>query len=1169
MLKSLSASFAAIILAAGGLHGQIVAALPGTMTGGSTVSGYTASTLSRLNTLTAGLNAFSVLAKPDGSKYYIIANSGSSTASNTVTVVDNAFTNPRPVGSFGSPATAAAITPNGTRLVVAAGALQVIDTSTDQPLGTGVSVGSLAYDVAISLDGSTAFVLSQSPTQGSILAAVDIPTLTVKSSINVAGAASGVAVGPNGLVYVSVTNQIIEANYVNPILTQTNTIPLNASPTRLTFTSDGQYAASTNQTPRTGAAVQLYNLSSHTVVSSVPNFNVTLDQIITSGSNSFIAFSQSAQALYSVIITTAGQLVINPLVITGLPSNSVTGFALSNEIGVNAGAVTNAHYLFVSTQAFVYKIDLNSTSVVGQVTSSFNVGAVSYAVPALVNASPSTLLTYGGLQPALSQGATSLPLVVRVLDPNGMPISGIAVNFSTSAGVLTAATATTGSSGFAQTSLVAPSAGGSVTVTATAASLTGSFTIQVAGVGGTTGGGTSGAISIVAGQGQLLGQGTSAINGSGSGSPLTVLVTKADGTPATGVPVTFSIIQGQLSFCGLCGIPTGVPGQTIVTTDTTGHASVTLIPPSLIDSSDGFDANAITASAPNTNTVTFYETTTGSINLTPNVYLLTPPAVSTLTGSAGSVLKGGIVVKVVSGTGIPIPNVSLILINTLDSTAAPVATCVDPTGVGVLSDSTGTITCDLMFSGQLGLGQVDGIVGYIHPIPVVNILVTQGLPAKVAIVGGNNQTGVPGQTLPLALLALVTDAFGNPLPNTPVSFAVSPAGGVKLTNVSSVTDNSGRASAQVTLGSTAGTPKVIVTAGTATATFNLTIAVPIAGISALSGSGQTAIVGMAFASPLVVQAVNTNNSPVAGISIAFAVTSGSATLSAASATTGSNGQASVNVTAGSAAGNIVVTASASGFSAQFTLVAKPVAPPSPTIAAIVNGASFQPGASPGSIMTITGTNIANSLSGILTPTGIVEGPLPTTLGGVAVTFNGIPAPIYSVSNINGAQQVTVQVPFELSPGQVNVTVSVQGGGSVTMPLTLAQFSPGVFFTTVNNQPIAIAIRADGSYVTPANPARQGENIIIFLTGLGPVKPAAVTGTQGQGQAVVAPMVTGLNNGGVPLISAVLTPNLVGVYAVTLMVPKPTQTGAVQPIGVIVYDANNTPFFAQSTYIPIQ
>ncbi len=65
------------------------------------------------------------------------------------------------------------------------------------------------------------------------------------------------------------------------------------------------------------------------------------------------------------------------------------------------------------------------------------------------------------------------------------------------------------------------------------------------------------------------------------------------------------------------------------------------------------------------------------------------------------------------------------------------------------------------------------------------------------------------------------------------------------------------------------------------------------------------------------------------------------------------------------------------------------------------------------------------------------------------------------------------------------------------------------------------------------------------------------------------MIVGLNNGGVPLISAVYGPGLIGIYVVTIQVPANTQTGAYQPIGIIGVDSANNLYFAQPTYIPIQ
>ncbi len=67
----------------------------------------------------------------------------------------------------------------------------------------------------------------------------------------------------------------------------------------------------------------------------------------------------------------------------------------------------------------------------------------------------------------------------------------------------------------------------------------------------------------------------------------------------------------------------------------------------------------------------------------------------------------------------------------------------------------------------------------------------------------------------------------------------------------------------------------------------------------------------------------------------------------------------------------------------------------------------------------------------MTPNSML-GPLPFTLAGDSVKFNNISAPIFSVSNVNGVQQITVQVPFELTGStSASVTITVAGGGSAT------------------------------------------------------------------------------------------------------------------------------------------
>ena len=148
--------------------------------------------------------------------------------------------------------------------------------------------------------------------------------------------------------------------------------------------------------------------------------------------------------------------------------------------------------------------------------------------------------------------------------------------------------------------------------------------------------------------------------------------------------------------------------------------------------------------------------------------------------------------------------------------------------------------------------------------------------------------------------------------------------------------------------------------------------------------------------------------------------------------------------------------------------------------------------------------------------------------------------------------MTVQVPFEVPPGSaVDLTLTLADGESTTVKVPVKPFAPGVFTTVFNKKIYPVALRSDGTQVSPTNPAQLGENITVFVTGLGQVSPAAADGVPGvAGQSIVNRLIVGLNNGGVPLISADYVPGSVGVYSITLQVPADTKTGPYQPLGVV-------------------
>jgi uncharacterized protein (TIGR03437 family) len=1165
---------------------QNLLVLPGSGINSPNVSVYSAQPFTPGANYVAGNASFAVFAKPDGSKYYTVASAGAQ----TVTVTDGNFGNPRSLGNVGTQATAAALTPDGTKLFVAAGTLQVFDTASDTNVGTispGSSVG--IFDVAMGLDGAKAFTLGTLASGGSQLNSVDIAGNRIFGTLPIPGQATGVAVGPDGMVYVSTQNRIFQIDPNTLTVTPAGTIQLNARPGRPVFTPDGKYLVAVNQTPVTGYIAVFVDLSTLSIAGTITNqfsggnqlTNITLDQLLVVNASTLLAYSSSASALYPISIASGPTFVLNPTPYTvpGTNPGGITAAALSNEVtGVGR---TTPQYLFVVQSGTLYRVDLTSNSSSGQypLANPSQVGALAFAGGAFTG-QPVSLFQYGNNQ-VLTPGGLSHPIVVRAIDQNGHALSGVTVTWSAnvSTAVVSPNTSTTGFNGYAVTYLTAPATNGIINVTATAGAQGAVFSLSV----GTGTGGTAGALNIVAGQGQL----TVDNNNTGQlgfGTPFIVQAVDVNGAPVAGANVTFTLTQGpgSIVFCGLATYSTegctnsgqgGVSPNTVVAvTDANGKAAVSYISSNIVPNGLGYAQTVVNASSPGTNSRDFYITTTLRAS-PPTVQLLRPEIATTISGQAGTVAPGAVLVSVVSSLGAPIPNVSVQVNNGgLDPTIFPSATCADPTGNGLLTDASGLGSCDLKFGGKTGIILENAFVGYAAKLPNFFVQVTNGPPGKIVVVQGNNQSGKPGQTLPLAFLIQVQDSFGNVLAGVPVTWQVLTPGAITIGNVTNTTDANGRASSLGTLGGIAGTAQVKVTAGGISTTFSATVTIPASGMTKVSGDGQSTQRNTQFTNPLVVQIVDSSGNGIAGLPVAFSVTSGSATVLTPTATTNSSGQASTLVTAGSAAGSIVVTATYSTFTTTFNLTSLL---PGPQNITVVNGASFLPGVSPGSIALISGAGILTGVQGTFAANQII-GPLPTSfpisssVGTGSVRFNNILAPVYYVSNVGGQELIAVQVPFEIQPGTVTLTINAVGGGTASISVTVSSFSPGIFETIYSGQKFAAAVHADGTPISPGSPARRGENIRIYATGLGQVRPTTVTNAVGQpSQPVNASVIVGLNNGGVRLIAAEYAPNLVGVYVITLQVPTDTQTGPYQPVGLFVQDTSGNLIGAQGTFIPIQ
>jgi len=215
--------------------------------------------------------------------------------------------------------------------------------------------------------------------------------------------------------------------------------------------------------------------------------------------------------------------------------------------------------------------------------------------------------------------------------------------------------------------------------------------------------------------------------------------------------------------------------------------------------------------------------------------------------------------------------------------------------------------------------------------------------------------------------------------------------------------------------------------------------------------------------------------------------------------------------------------------------------PSLTQAGIVNAASFlAEGLAPGMIASFFGSALGPA-EGVAAP-GFdpLTARLPNELAGIRVTFDGIEAPLFFVVD----SQLNVQAPFELAGrSATNVIVSVGGvqSDSVSAPVVPAQ--PGLFSVG----PQAIVLNQDGSLNGPANPARKGQFVTIFLTGSGVVVPPVTSGAP----APVSPLsrvqgavVEWAGTAGSPddLFFAGLTPGFVGLTQINVRIPLTAPSG---------------------------
>ena len=208
------------------------------------------------------------------------------------------------------------------------------------------------------------------------------------------------------------------------------------------------------------------------------------------------------------------------------------------------------------------------------------------------------------------------------------------------------------------------------------------------------------------------------------------------------------------------------------------------------------------------------------------------------------------------------------------------------------------------------------------------------------------------------------------------------------------------------------------------------------------------------------------------------------------------------------------------------------------ISAVANSATYSASVSPGMVIAVFGSNLANT-------TDLGAGnPLPYSVDGVTAAVNGIAAPIVYVS----PTQLNVQIPYEAGSGPS--VLGIDNNGQVAgFQFTIAATGPGIFADASGNLALTATVT-------------RGGMVTFYMVGAGEVAPQILTGygptvresSQFQPWLPLSVTVGGTE---VFVVETQLTPSQFGTTQVSILVPSSVPAG-VQPVVVTVGGASSPP-----------
>jgi len=339
-------------------------------------------------------------------------------------------------------------------------------------------------------------------------------------------------------------------------------------------------------------------------------------------------------------------------------------------------------------------------------------------------------------------------------------------------------------------------------------------------------------------------------------NPLVVKVTDINNNPIANFDVEFVITKGGGSF---------VEAQPIQT-NADGYASVHWI----LGQAPG--ENRAEARAPGLDGSPVNFIATGVEPTATNIAMVSGDG---QTNIAGRMVAQPLVVKVTDAAGQPVWGYPVTF--EIEVGEGTVTTPEDVT------NAYGYASTYFRLDKTVGTNVVKAVASELSGSPVEFTL--YGIPGPAAMIeleAGDGQQGQVNSTLQNPLVVKVTDMYGNPVENVEVNFAVVSGDASIVESQPRITDQNGKASTTVNLGTTAGTVKIEASSGTLEGSPIVFTAKITSGnatnMEILSGNSQSGTVDRELVFPLKVLVTDDYGNPVAGVPITFVVTEGGGDL---------------------------------------------------------------------------------------------------------------------------------------------------------------------------------------------------------------------------------------------------------------------------------------------------